>query len=41
MAELDGVAYVDSLGCAVYDLVTLLVVEGRADVEPVTGTEVP
>ena len=41
MAELDGVAYADCLGCVVYDLVTLEVGEGQAVAEPVTGTEVP
>ena len=41
MAELDGDADVDSLGFAIYDLVTLVVVEGRVDADPVTGVEVP
>ena len=41
VAELDGVAGMDSLCCVIYDLVTLVVIEGRADAEPVTGVEVP
>ena len=41
MVEIDGVAYADSLGCDIYNLVALVVVEVRAYVEPGRGAEVP
>ena len=41
VVELDGVADVDSPGGGIYDFVTLVVVEGQADCEPVLGAEVP
>ena len=41
VAELDGVADAESLGCGIYNLVASLVVEGQADAEPVTGVKVP
>ena len=39
--EIDGVADADSLSCGIYNLVTLVVVEGQADAKPVMGEEVP
>ena len=37
MVELEGVADAARLGCAIYDLAESVVVEGRANAEPVTG----
>ena len=40
VVELDGVYAVDSLGGGIYGVVAAVVVENRADAEPVTGAEV-
>ena len=41
MVELDGVTNADILGGGIYDFVAAVVVEGRANTEPVMGAEVP
>ena len=41
MVELDSVANVDSLGGGIYNFVTEVVVEGRANAESVLCAEVP
>ena len=40
MVELNGVADADSFGGGIYNFMAVVVVEGRANAETVTGAEV-
>ena len=41
MVELDGVTDADIFGGGIYDFMAVVVVEGLANAEPLTGAEVP